>query len=125
MELKKILYDAVIPKWHSWTKSYPLSLDNVVMRDHNWVMLAPRNPDRSIITAQFFKPAKKGALVFKAGRCIINLHILNNIYQAMLAHKEVEMENDGTNSTSMAAADFTVSFATKRMIFYDMNCLIS
>ena len=86
LELKKTLYNAVIPKWYEWTNNYPLLLDVVVMQNHNWVVLVPKNPDRNVIADLFFKRAKnlKGGWMFKGGKCIINLHVLNQIYNAML-----------------------------------------
>ncbi|KAK2460511.1 hypothetical protein APHAL10511_007474 [Amanita phalloides] len=95
IELKKILYDAVMLKWHIWTTNYPLSLNNLVMHDHNWVTLLPRNPDCNIIATQFFKTGKKGAQTFRAGKCVINLHIPNDIYEGMLTQKsKLEAKND-------------------------------
>ena len=85
------------------------------MHDNNWVLLMPRNPDHDIIAGQFFKPAKKGAIVFKAGKCIINLHVLNEIYELMLTRKEEEeqKEEDNVGDTTV---DFTVSSNTKQGI---------
>jgi hypothetical protein len=95
LELKKILYEVVIPKWHEWTRNYPLRLDDVVMRNHNWVVLAPKNPDHDVIADTFFKRAKKGGSTFKGGKCVINLHVPNHIYDAMLAQKEIkELEEE-------------------------------
>ncbi|KAM6490645.1 hypothetical protein JOM56_013988 [Amanita muscaria] len=111
-KLKKILYDTVIPRWNSWTKHYPLSLDSVMMRDHNWVHLLPQKPDRDIIAKQFFKPGKKGgAMVFKSGKCIINLHIPNEIYESMLMQKEEQELN--SEKVETAAVDFTLAKTTK------------
>lgn len=112
VELKKILYDAVIPKWQEWTNNYLLRLDDVVMRNNNWVALVPKNPDRDVIADQFFKRVKKGALTFKGGKCIINLHVPNNIYNAMLTQKEDdEFEKQRKlRAGDHAVADFTVSF---------------
>lgn len=114
-ELKKILYDAIIPRWNSWTKDYPLPLDSIMMHDHNWVLLVPRNPDRDIIANQFFKPAKKGAIVFKAGKCVINLHVPNEIYESMVTQKEEEelKKDKNVDNSETAAVDFTVSSNTK------------
>jgi hypothetical protein len=112
VELKKTLYDAVIPKWCEWTNNYPLPLDDVVMRNHNWVALVPKNPDRDVIADIFFKRAKKGGLTFKGGKCIINLHVPNHIHNAMLTRKEAEEFEKQRNLQAddhAIAADFTVS----------------
>jgi len=87
-----------------------------MMRDHNWVHLLPQKPDRDIIAKQFFKPGKKGAtMVFKSGKCIINLHIPNEIYQSMLMRKEEQELNAET--VEIAAVDFTVGVNTERNVF--------
>lgn len=115
--MKKQLYDAVIPKWHDWTKNYPLSIDDVIMRNNNWVRLVPRNPDCDIISDQFFKRGKKG-VIFKTGKCIINLHVPNHIYTVVVAQKEADevddidhFEGEGKVAViqhQVVAADFTV-----------------
>jgi hypothetical protein len=116
VDLKKILYEAVIPKWNNWTNGYSLPLDALVMRSHNWVVLAPKNPDRNIIADYFFKPGKKGAIVFKAGKCVVNLH---DLYQLMLTQKDEHELEENFGTTSRAAVDFTVSAATQWKIFYN------
>ena len=90
VELKKQLYDAIIPKWREWTNNHPLPLGDVTMRSSNWVPLVPRNPDRDVISDQFFKRGKKGASVFKGGKCIINLHVPNHIYSIVVPRKEAD-----------------------------------
>ena len=75
------------------------------------------NPDRDVISDQFFRPGKKGAIVFKAGKCIINLHVPNHIYSAVVARKKAD-DSDTINEFEAggkvaeleleAAADFTV-----------------
>jgi hypothetical protein len=102
----------VFPKWCEWTNNYPLLLDDVVMRNNNWVALLPKNPDRDVIADLFFKRGKKGALMFKGGKCIINLHVPNHIYNAMLTRQEDdELEKQRKLQVEdHAMADFTVSF---------------
>ena len=86
------------------------------MRDHNWVHLLPQKPDRDIIAKQFFKPGKKGsAMVFKSGKCIINLHVPNEIYESMLVQKEEQELN--TEKVEIAAVDFMVGANTEQNIF--------
>ncbi len=123
-DLKQRLYEAVMPKWHAWMHNYPLSLDDLVMHDRHWVILSPKNPDRNIIAAQFFKPNKKGTLIFRTGKCIINLHIPNDIYQAVLTQKdatELEAEDDDVAVTSPIAVDFTVCFPHGTVIFDNLR----
>lgn len=114
-----------MPKWHAWSHNYPLSLEDVVLRDHHWVILLPKNPNRDIIAANFFKPNKKGTLIFWMGKCIINLHIPNDIYQVMLTQKEasaeLEVENDDVAIVSHVAVDFTVGFPHSTMVFCELK----
>ena len=83
------------------------------MRNNNWVQLVPRNPDCDVISDQFFEQGKKG-VIFKTGKCIINLHVLNYIYSAVVAQKEAgdiesfEEEGGVAVITGSHAADFMV-----------------
>ena len=85
------------------------------MRNNNWVRLEPRNPDCDIISSQIFKQGKKG-IIFKPGKCIINLHVPNQIYSAVVAQKEADEANDHFEEEGRVAiiqhqavaADFTV-----------------
>jgi hypothetical protein len=121
-DLKQRLYEAVMPKWRAWAHDYPLLLDDFVMRDHHWVILLPKNPDRNIIAAQFFKPKKKGTPVFRSGKCVINLHIPNDIYQGMLNRKDAEdAEAESDDVDTMVMVDFTVGFSHGTMIFYKLK----
>lgn len=113
--MKGILYGALIAKWNGWTDSFPLPLNDTILRNQNWVVLAPRNPDRDVIADQFFKPGKKGAVVFKPGKCVINLHVPNEIYRAMLDQQELASENKASDIGTVAA-DFTVSCNTRQRI---------
>ena len=115
VDLKGILYGALIAKWNGWTDSFPLPLNDTILRNQNWVVLAPRNPDRDVIADQFFKPGKKGAVVFKPGKCVINLHVPNEIYRAMLDQQELASENKASDIGTVAA-DFTVSCNTRQRI---------
>ena len=83
-------------------------------RSSNWVRLVPRSPDRDVISDQFFKRGKKGAAVFKGGKCIINLHVPNHIYSMVVARKEAdesdvnEFEEDKAAVMSRATAGYMV-----------------
>ena len=95
------------------------------MHDHNWVTLLPKNPDRNIIAAQFFKTGKKGAQTFRAGKCVINLHIPHEIYEGMLTQKsELEVENETADVSLISSAEFTIGFPNKT-IFCRLKDLIS
>lgn len=127
--LKRSLYNAVIQHWNKWTDDYPLHIDQIVMRDKQWVILNPTDPDCDAIAKHFFKTGKKGNRTFKSGKTIIHFHVPNEIYDAMIEKKDTQAVNKwlpeknterkpaGRRVTarvkdiepSMAAADFTVS----------------
>lgn len=115
--LKKTLYDAVIPRWNRWSNNFPLHINQITMRDKFWVILKPNVPDRDVIARHFFKSGKKGVQTFKSGKTVINFHIPNEIYYAMLEKRDagnelvakkkaVVMRNDEIEQS--VAADFTV-----------------
>jgi hypothetical protein len=60
------------------------------MRDKSWVILKPANPDRDVIAKHFFKTGKKGIQTFKTGKTIINFHVPNEIYNAMVEKREAD-----------------------------------
>ncbi|KAM6488841.1 hypothetical protein JOM56_015699 [Amanita muscaria] len=86
--LKRLLYEAVIPKWNAWTNNYPLHVDGVIMRDKLWVELKPNNPDCDVIAKYFFKIGRKGVQTFKTGKTVIYFHVPNEIYDTMVETRE-------------------------------------
>ena len=86
--LKKLLYDAVIPRWKRYTNDYPLDMDQITMQDKLWVTLRPAVPDVDAIAKHFFKPGKKGNRTFKSGKTIIHFHFPNELYDDMLEKRE-------------------------------------
>jgi hypothetical protein len=131
--LKKTLYDALIPRWNSWTNNYPLHIDQITMRDKLWVILRPTVPDCDAIAKFFFKTGKKGNPTFRSGKTTILLHIPNEIFDDMLEKREsanewppeknTERKTTGRKSTARVkevepsmAADFTVS------VFINLIC---
>lgn len=94
VELKKILYDQILPLWKRRTNNFPLPIDHIIMRSEKWVVLAPRNPDIDIIADQFFKIGKKGSRVFKTGTCVILFHIPNDDFDIYLKRVEKDEEEE-------------------------------
>ena len=84
VDLKRTLYNAVIPRWIKWTNNFPLHIDQITMRDKLWVILNPSVPDCDVIAKHFFKTGKKGTQTFKTGKAIIHFHIPNEIYDTVL-----------------------------------------
>lgn len=79
-ELKKILFEGILPMWLKYTENFPLAIEHVVMRDKDWCEIHAKEPDRGVIAHNFYKPGKNGIPTFKTGRCLIQFHIPNNIY---------------------------------------------
>lgn len=79
VELKKYLFAAILPNWSNYTHGFPLRIEDVTMRDKNWVCIKPENPDQGVIAEEFSKPGKGGVLVFKAVRCVVHLHVPNKV----------------------------------------------
>ena len=128
--LKRMLYNAVIPRWNKWTNEYPLHIDQITMRDKLWVILNPTVPDCDAIAKHFFKTGKKGNRVFKNGKTVIHFHVPTEIYDTMVEKRQIDERPPEKNTEtqretrrkkagrkvtaervemSMAAADFTVS----------------
>jgi len=81
VELKAKLFQEMQPRWSQYSGGYPLTLNNIVMRDKNWVEIHPRTPDRDVINSpSFYKEAKHGPPIFKGGKAIVHLHIPNDVY---------------------------------------------
>ena len=95
VELKTILYNRILPLWSSYTEGFPLQMEDVIMRNKDWVEICPQDPDHDVIARPFFQQGKNGASIFKTGRCIINFHIPNAIYDLYVQYaeqKELERE---------------------------------
>ena len=86
--MKKILFSAIIPRWNGWTDNYPLHIDQITMRDRLWIVVKPSIPDRDVIARHFFKAGKKRTQTFKTGKTLIQFHVQNEVYDAMLEKKE-------------------------------------
>ena len=95
------------------------------MRNHNWVVLAPKIPDCDVIVDLFFKwVGKKGGLTFKGGKCIIYLHVPNHIYNAMLTWEELYELKEGRKlqvDINNATADLKVGSFIRKQRYYKLN----
>ncbi|KAG6818300.1 hypothetical protein H0H93_006170, partial [Arthromyces matolae] len=81
VELKTLLFDLILPTWLKFSGGFNIDITQVVMRNKDWVEIRPKNPDLDAISALFLKEGKNGELVFKSGRCLIYLHLPNDIYK--------------------------------------------
>lgn len=106
VELKSILFERLLPAWKIYTRGYPLEIDDIIMRTKDWVEIQPLNPDRSVISRPFFKHGKNGATTFKPGRCLINFHVPNRVYDDYLNYLERLGDNDhSTDRVRVSAFD--------------------
>ena len=125
--MKGILYNAVIPRWNTWTNDFPLQIDDIIMRDKNWVELVPMVPDRDIIFKHFLSGRGKKGPTFKSGKTVIQFHVPNEIHAAMLEKRDTDelaelesevrekkamTESRDVGSESSVTAEFTVSAYT-------------
>ena len=61
--LKAVVYFTILPLFLKWSHDYPLSIDDVKLRNKNWVELLPKglgNEDVNAIESEFFTFKGKG-----------------------------------------------------------------
>ncbi|KAJ7726305.1 hypothetical protein DFH07DRAFT_758178 [Mycena maculata] len=93
-DLKRLCFDALLPVWNEFTSQFPLSIDDVTLRDDKWAVVVPRNPDVDAIAHKFFHAAKKpnGAPQFRSKKLVMNIHIPNRIWDAYNAARDAALE---------------------------------
>jgi hypothetical protein len=81
-------YHALLPQYLEWSKSFPLVMDECLLRDKNWVELIPRQPDVDAIADKFFhSKGKTKAKTFSAkSGAELYLCIRHEKYDAILEH---------------------------------------
>lgn len=92
VELKNLLYNRILPLWLAYTEEFLLDIGDIVIRTKDWVEIQPVDPDRNVISRQFFKSGKNGGVTFKTRRCLIYFHIPNKIYNQYLDYAEKKDE---------------------------------
>ncbi|KAK7041178.1 hypothetical protein R3P38DRAFT_2512595 [Favolaschia claudopus] len=87
---------AITHEWRRFAGEYPLSSADVVMRDEKWCLLIPKNPDVDIISDRFYVAPKKPNMApqFRTRKIIINLHLPNEIHNAVLIYREEQHESE-------------------------------
>ena len=108
IELKAILYDQILPLWSAYTEGFPLKMDNVIMRNKEWVEICPLNPDHNVISRPFFKYGKNGTSTFKTSQCIINFHIPNTVYNRYLDYADKKEEQRQVKAAEVCT-DYSVT----------------
>ncbi|KAG6808192.1 hypothetical protein H0H92_005087, partial [Tricholoma furcatifolium] len=80
-ELKALLFNLILPTWTKYSGGFSIGINDVIMRNKDWVEIRPKDPDMDAISASFLKDGKKGESIFKPGRCLIYLHLPNDVYK--------------------------------------------
>lgn len=88
LNLKHILYHALLPNFLNWSKGFPLSIEECELRDKDWVQLVPRQPDIDAIAEHFFEAKPKSKVkVFSAKKSAdLSLCVRSEKYQEVLQH---------------------------------------
>ncbi|KAK7027798.1 hypothetical protein R3P38DRAFT_2776866 [Favolaschia claudopus] len=70
--------------------------DQALQRDEKWCLLIPKNPDVDIISDRFYVAPKKPNMApqFRTRKIIINLHLPNEIHNAVLLYREEQHESE-------------------------------
>jgi hypothetical protein len=95
-DLKNIAFLALLPQISQWSKQYPLSPNNLRLREKNWVELIPSLvmgvSDVDAIARKFFvvkrTKGKGEGRVFQAGEITVYLELQFKEYQDVLDHIE-------------------------------------
>lgn len=116
-----MLYNALIPRWNAWTKSFPLAIDDIIMHDKNWVELTPNYPDRDVIFKHFLSSRGKKGPTFKSGKTLIQFHVPNEIYATMLEKREAdelaELESEERETKAATIGSMTADFTVGALIY--------
>ncbi|KAJ7016540.1 hypothetical protein C8F04DRAFT_1201967 [Mycena alexandri] len=77
VELKQLLFDKLLPKWHEFTAGRPLRLEDFALRDDKWLEMAPPMglPDTDCISAKCFTSTKNGAPQFRPKKVVMLLQL--------------------------------------------------
>lgn len=90
-ELKDIVFTMLLKPFFKWFNDFPLSLDDVVLRDKNWVEYVALDPQRdaNAVSASFFSvKGRRGTKKFNPGQGIdVLLELPWEKFEAANAHK--------------------------------------
>ena len=80
---------AIEPGWASFSGGFPLSIDDLTLRNTSWAIL---KDETDCIAEHFFKPTGKDRVIkFKKGTCTVYLQISYKLYsEALKLMKERE-----------------------------------
>ena len=102
-QLKTIAFYTILPAFLKWSNNYPLTFEDIRMRDKKWVEFVPAEPDINAIAKDFymFKTSGKAAAnggkkVFRTGQAHLMLEIDCEKYQEILEYREQHRDSDGT-----------------------------
>ncbi|KAK7041035.1 hypothetical protein R3P38DRAFT_2512453 [Favolaschia claudopus] len=89
VDLLRLCWDHVKPLWDTYTFSFPLSIQDVTLRDDKWVPLSPKQPDVDAISSKFFH-AKAGTAApqFRSKKIVLHLEISAALFESMMTARE-------------------------------------
>lgn len=88
VDLKWVLYHALLPQYIKWSKGFPLQLEDCQIRNKLWVELVPKIPDVDAVADYFFiSKGKNKTKAFTPKQGVdLYLVITNEKYEAILQH---------------------------------------
>ncbi|KAF9062400.1 hypothetical protein BDP27DRAFT_1483240, partial [Rhodocollybia butyracea] len=99
--LKTFAFSVVLPLWNEWSHGYPLSINDLSLKDKNFEEISPplNSPDVDCIQTHFFIPPKKANAppTLKKDKVLVLLHILNKL----LGQVEFEKINGSAENEPM------------------------
>ncbi|KAF9072311.1 hypothetical protein BDP27DRAFT_1418217 [Rhodocollybia butyracea] len=99
--LKTFAFSVVLPLWNEWSHGYPLSIDDLSLKDKNFEEISPplNSPDVDCIQTHFFIPPKKANAppTLKKDKVLVLLHIPNKL----LGQVEFEKINGSAENEPM------------------------
>ncbi|KAF8907004.1 hypothetical protein CPB84DRAFT_1959743 [Gymnopilus junonius] len=94
-DLKILSFYTALPSFHIWSFDYPLDIQNIKLRDKNWVEFVPRAiDDRDAISDQFFISigGKTKGKKFKTGQAKLILELDYKVYQKIIQYREQKLD---------------------------------
>ena len=108
MELKKLLFDEILPLWNKHAEDFVLNISDIIMRNKDWCEIRPQTPDCDAILSPSFYKQGKGGLIFKIGsRVLVYFHVPNDIYEAYDRWCEQQEYNSLAQDVSLSFLEFS------------------
>jgi hypothetical protein len=106
--LKAVAYFTILSLFLKWSGDYPLSIDDVKLRNKNWVEMLPKGPgdeDVNAIESEFFTFKGKAKTRQFLPNKVLDLYL--GISYAMRSEIDIYIEERNTNPVSVCYQVFT------------------